>query len=60
MFTIDMVEKKSEPQEKFTDVLSDESLDQKVRWLFFYSPCVGTPWSVAVTDLPMANVGTTD
>ena len=60
MFTIDMIEKKSEPQGKSTDVLSDESLDQKVRWLFFYSPCVGTPWSVAVADCPTASVGTTD
>ena len=60
MFTIDMVEKKSEPQGKFTDALSDESLDQKVRWLFFYSPCVGTPWSVPVADCPTASVGTTD
>ena len=60
MLMIDVVEEKSEPQEKFADALSDESLGQKIRWIFFYSPCVGPPWSVAVADCPTASVGTTD
>ena len=57
MLVIDMVANKRESQES-SDAVSDESLDQRVRWIFFYSPCVGPPWSVAVADCPTARIQT--